>query len=321
LSLSKEKKMKVLKSYYHGIKEATCQTKMIFVLWLANLIFGAVIFYLLFGAFSRAIGNSAVGESLLKRFDFNFLIEFLAYNRESIATIFSSIVVLTLLYLLLSTFLLGGVLFILTLRFKSSLSAGDEKRFAQAFFQGAGKFFGRFFRLLVYSLLLWIASLIIFILLNLVINIFAVGNSAEKIFFYSLWFRLGIAFIIFFLVRMILDYTRIKIAFEDSSKVFLSLMEMIKFVFKKLGKTLALYYLLLLTGLAFFAVFCCLRSAIHQNSLLTIVLAFLIGQLFIASQAWLRIACQKAQLVFYAAGHPEAPQSAPREFKNENLQP
>ena len=310
--------MKVLKSYYEGIKEATVQAKMIFVLWLSNFLFGFVIFYLFFGAFSRAMGNSAVAEGLLKRFDFNFLVEFISNHGESIATIFSSIVVLTLLYLLVSTFLFGGILFSLTIRLKSSHLAGDERKFAQIFFQGAGKFFGRFFRLLVYSLLLWISSLILFFFINLFINSFAGWEAGEKAF---LWLRLGIALFIFFLVRMILDYTRIKIAFEDSPKVFRSLLEMTKYVLKKLGKTLALYYLLLLTGVVFFAVFWASKSIIPQNSFITITIAFLVGQVFIASQAWLRIAFQQAQLVFYSPGHQEPPESSSREDQDESSQP
>jgi hypothetical protein len=313
--------MKVLKSYYQGIKQASSQAKMIFVLWLSNFLFSSVIFYLFFGAFSRAMGNSAVAEGLLKRFDFNFLVEFMSNHGESIATIFYSILILTLLYLLVSTFLFGGILFTLTLRSKSIDSTSERRRFAQIFFQGAGKFFGRFFRLLIYSLLLWIASLIILFLVNLLISLFAGREASEKLFFYTLWVRLGIALFIFFLVRMILDYTRIKIALEDSPKVFRSLFEMIKYVLKKLGKTLALYYLLLLTGAVFFAVFWASKSIIPQNSFITILIAFLVGQVFIASHGWLRIAFQQAQLVFYSPGHQEPPESSSRESHNESSQP
>jgi hypothetical protein len=313
--------MKVLKSYYEGIKEAASQAKMIFVLWLANIAFGSIIFYLFLGVFSRAMGRSAVAEGLLKRFDFNFLVEFISNHGESVATIFSSIVVLTLLYLLVSTFLFGGILFSLTLRLRSSHLAGDGRKFAQIFFQGAGKFFGRFFRLLIYSLLLWTASLVLLFIVNLFISLFAGREASEKLFFYTLWLRLAIALFIFFLVKMILDYTRIKIAFEDSPKVFRSLLEMIKYVFKKLGKTLALYYLLLLTGIVFFAVLWTLKSVIPQISFITIVIAFLISQVFIASQGWLRIAFQQAQLVFYSPGHQEPPESSSRESQNESSQP
>jgi hypothetical protein len=313
--------MKVLKSYSEGIKEATLQAKMVFVLWLSNFLFGSVIFYLFFEAFSRAMGNSAAAAGLLKRFDFNFLVEFISNHGESIATIFSSIVVLTLLYLLVSTFLFGGILFSLTLRLRSGHLAGDGRKFGQIFFQGAGKFFGRFFRLLLYSLLLWTASLVLLFLVNLFISLFAGREASEKLFFYTLWLRLGIALFIFFLVRMTLDYTRIKIAFEDSPKVFRSLLEMIKYVLKKLGKTLALYYLILLTGIVFFAALWALKLIIPQNSFLTIIIAFLVGQAFMASQAWLRIAFQQAQLVFYSTGHQEPPESSSRGSQNESSQP
>jgi len=170
-------------------------------------------------------------------------------------------------------------------------------------------------------LLLWIASLVFFFLVNLFISLFAGRESSERLLFYTLWLRLGIAIFVFFLVRMILDYTRIKIAFEDSPKVFRSLLEMIKYVLKKLGKTLGLYYLLLLTGIVFFAVFWALRSAIPQNSFTTIIIAFLVGQVFIASHGWLRIAFQQAQLVFYSPAPQVPPESSSPEDQDERSQP
>jgi len=292
--------VKVIKIYYQGIKEATFQPKIIFVLWFINFIFGFIFFYLFFEAFSRAIGQSAVGEELLRKFEFNFLFEFLAYHAESIATIFSAAGVLILIELLVSTFLFGGILFTLTYQIKSSDLANNKKSFAQLFFQGAGKFFGRFFRLLIYSFLLWISALIVFLLLNLFIGIFTGEAKNEQLFFYSLWLRLAIGLFIFFLVKMILDYTRIKIVTEDSRYVLRSLFKTVKFVFQKLGKALALYYLLVLTGIILFTIYFALKFFLPSNSLITILVVFLVGQLFIASLAWLKIAFQKAQITFYS---------------------
>ena len=292
--------MKVLKSYGNGIKEATLRPKMIFVLWLINFLFASVIYFLVFGLLSDVIGKRAIADSLLKKFDYNVLFELLAHSGESIKTIFSVALFLIFIYFLISIFLHGGILFSLIHPPKLNDVENKKGRFAQIFFQGAGKFFGRFFRLFIYSLILWVVFIIINILLNLLGRVFTADGSNEQLGFYLVWVRIGIGLFLLFLIRMILDYTRIKIVTEDSRLVFRSLFKTIKFVFQKFGRTLALYYLLLVSAIILFGIYWVLKSIIPTYSLLTILTAFIVGQLFIASRGWIKIAFQAAQLKFFS---------------------
>jgi hypothetical protein len=100
---------------------------------------------------------------------------------------------------------------------------------------------------------------------------------------------------------MILDYSRIEIVILDSRAVFLSFLKTIKLVFQKFGKTLALYYLLVLTGIAVIIVFWLVKPYLPSSSSpwITMLIAFLVAQLFIAFQGWLKIVFQSAQLIFY----------------------
>lgn len=292
--------MKVLKSYEKGIKEATQQPKMIVILWLINFIFGSIIFFLFFGQLSKAIGKSLIAESLQKKFDYNFLFEFLTYHGQSIRTIFSVAVFLIIIYFLISIFLYGGILFSLAHSQRANDVEKSKVRFAPIFFQGAGKFFGRFFRLSIYSLILWIIFIIFIFLLTRVGRVLTANGTNEQMAFYLFLVEIGIGFFLLFLIKMILDYTRIKIVTEDSRYVFRSLLKIIKFVFQRLGKTLGLYYLLIVTGLILFGIYWVLKLIIPSYSLLTILVTFIVYQLFIASRGWLKIAFQAAQLIFYS---------------------
>jgi len=290
--------VKVIRSYGGGIKEATLQPKMIFVLWLRNFIFGIAIFYLFSRFLTRAIGNSVLADSLLERFDFNVFFEVLFHHGDSLNVILMVELVLICLYFLVSIFFYGGILSILTL----PPEAKEVKRlFAQTFFQGAGKFFGRFFRLSIYSLILWAAFILINLLLNPVGRFLTGNGTHEWMVFYFFWIRVAIGLFLVFLIRMILDYSRIEIVILDSRAVFLSLFKTIKFVFQKFGKTLALYYLLVLTGIVVIIIFWLVRSYLPSFSSpwLTMLVPFVVAQLFIALKSWLRIAFQSAQLVFY----------------------
>ena len=288
--------MKVLKSYSKGIREATLRPKMIFILWLINFIFGSVIYFLFSGLLADVLGKSKIAEGLLKKFDFNVLFELLVHNGSTIQTIFSVALILIFLYFLVSIFLYGGILFSLVHPLKSGDVESKNPRFAQVFFQGAGKFFGRFFRLSFYSLILWIVFIVINVLLNLVGSVLTASGANEQVAFYLIWIRIAIGLFLVFLIKMILYYTRIKIVTEDSRLVFLSFLKIIRFVFRKFGKTLALYYLLVVTGVILFGIFWALNSMIPSHSLLSIFIVFIIGQLFIASRGWIKVAFQAAQL-------------------------
>ncbi len=291
--------MKVFKSYSAGIKGATLQPKMVGVLWLINFIFGSVLYFLCSGLVSQSLAASEIAESLLRRFDLSVFFEFLAHNGQSIQIIFATAFVLIFIYFLVSIFLYGGILFIIASRSKLNEIAAEKKAFTQAFFGGAGKFFSRFFCLAIYSLLLWVGYIILFVIIHFILHAFTAGETNEKLIFYSFWIEAALGLFLFFLICMIVDYARIKIVHDDSQRVFASLFRAIKFVFQNFGRTLALYYLLLLTGVVFLGIYWALKSIIPSHSLVTIIIAFLWAQLYVASHGWLRIACLAGQWRFF----------------------
>ena len=299
-SVSEEEKMRVLRSYGYGIKEATSQPKIISVLWLINLLFATVFFYTVFNFLARTTGKSQASESVLQKLDFNFIFELLAHHGGAVRTILCLFLILIFVYSLVSIFLNGGILFTIALSTRMAATERREDRFAGIFFQGAGKFFGRFFRLFIYSLLLWVIFIILNVLLNLVFRPLTSSGTNEQMMLYLFWLRLAIGLFLIFLIRMILDYTRIKIVLEDTRNVFRSLLQTMGFVFQNFGKTLALYYLLIMTAIILFLIYWILKSLITPNSLFPILMAFVIGQLFIISRGWLKIALQAAQMEFYS---------------------
>ena len=290
--------MKVLKSYILGVKQASAQGKMVLVLWVFNILFAGVAYFAGSGFFSGALGGSGLAESL-RQFDAGLFLEMLVHNQAPLGIVFKVIMVLAILYFWLSLFLTGGILSILL---PGNAAAGDRpdlRRFAPAFFQGAGRHFGRFFQLEVYSLIFWAAFLLFQLVISFASKPLTADGSNEKMLYYMFWIRLGLSFVLIFFIRMILDYARIIIVRADTGRVWLSLWEAVRFVFKRLTGTLALYYLLRATGLVLFLVYWGIHSRISTISPATICLAFLVGQVFIMSRGWLKIAFQAAQVTFY----------------------
>jgi len=284
--------MNIFKSYRKGIQEATLRPNMAVVLWMINFFFASVVYFLFSAMLSAAFGKSLLASDLLQKPNMDVLFEFLTSAGTSLGMLVTAGLVLVVLFFLASIFVNGGIL-------QTLVHRRDQEGFAQVFFAGGGKFYGRFFRLSIFSLILWIPSIILYLLINGFLGIFTMNSLNEQGSFYAALLRIAIALFFVFLIKMIMDYARIRIVTQDSRSALRSLLEAAGFVFRKLGKTLALYYLLGLTGVAAFLIYWGIRSTFSAGSSGTIWLGFFISQLFIASRGWLRIAFQAGQLRFF----------------------
>jgi hypothetical protein len=290
--------MKVLQSYGSGIRQASSRGKMVLVLWAFNLLFAAVVYFVGRGYFVNALGQSALGQTL-KQFNAGLFLEMLTHNAAPVGMMIKVIVVLAFLYYWVSVFLTGGILHILL---SDNASTGDEpgrRRFAPAFFQGAGRYLGRFFRLEIYSLIIWVGFLLFQWVIWIVAGPLTSDGSNEKMISSVAWAWLAVSLVLVFFIHMILDYARIIIVRADTGRVWRSLWAAVRFVFKRFFGTLGLYYLLAITGGVIFLVYWGIHSRVPTDSVGTIWLAFIIGQAFIISRGWLKVAFQAAQLSYY----------------------
>jgi hypothetical protein len=297
--VKEEKAMTSINSYWTGIKRATAERKMMFLLWMVNLVFASAVYFLVSGYVGSALGNSEAAGSLLKSFDFGIFMEMIVQRGSPVLTILLVALILSITFFWISVFLNGGILFSLVKSGKASDMEDSRPRFISVFFQGTGKFFGRFFRLTLYALLFWFVAILAMLFLNAVTKPLMDQGLNEKAVFYLTVVKVIFGLFLFFLIRMVLDYARIAIVTEDSRFVFRALFQALGFVFKKLGSTLGLYYALLVTGLVLFIVFWFVDTIIPGDSNYFIVLAFLVGQIFIFSRGWFKIAFLASQIRLY----------------------
>lgn len=281
--------MKVWKSYFVGIKEATARPKLIFLLWIINFLFSFVIFYIVFDFCCSVVGSTLAAESLVAKMDYNILFDTLFHHGGQVSMIFSAAFILILLYIPVSLLLKGGILHILR----------EKQKFLPLFFQGAGKFFGRFFRLWIFSFILWLLFLLFQIVINPLEKLLTNDGYNEHMLIYFYIGRIALSLFLVLLIKMIMDYTRIRIVVEDTPKVFRSFMQTLRYVFGSLGKTLALFYLLFLTGILVVALFWILKISVPTSSVGGSVLGFLIGQIVIYIRSWSNVTFQAGQLRFY----------------------
>lgn len=174
-------------------------------------------------------------------------------------------------YLLLSIFLVGGILNV----FKNR----EQGYNLMIFWSGCSKYFWRMLRLTIYFLLI---QLVIFGLFFTLFTSFASGWP-ERIHNEGAIVQRGLLLLpIYLLIStvffMIQDYAKIHVVATDKSILFQPILQAFKWVFKNFSQTFLLYLLNLLTfGLLFFIYW----QLDGGNAILA---AFLIGQFFILTR-------------------------------------
>lgn len=290
--------MKVWKSYFAGLKEATTRPKMILLLWIINFLFSSLIFYIVFDVCCSVVGSTLAAESLVKKMDYHILFDTLFHHGGQMSLIFTVAMILIVLYIPVSLLLKGGILH--SLREKQIQEGGENpQKFLSLFFQGAGKYFGRFFRLWIYSLILWLVFLLFNVVLHPIGKLLTNDGFNEHMLVYVFIGRIIIGLFLVLLIKMIMDYTRIRIVVEETPKVFRSFMQTLRYIFGNLGKILALFYLLFLTGILVMILLWILKFSVSSTTVTGSLLGFLIGQIVIYVRSWSNVTFQASQLRFY----------------------
>ena len=238
--------MSIGRYYVRGLGDAARQPKMTFILWVLNALGGLVVYFGVWGLMRRAFGASLLGSELTERFAFRGVMEIIQRHGRDIAALAGAVLILTAATYLLSLFLSGGVLHVL------KADRGPENgrkggRIAALFFGGAGRYFGRFVRLEIVALPMWIVFGILLFLFSEVAGSLSDGWEKELLGFQLVVALGGLALFFAVLGMMIIDYARIHIVATDSRHVFRAFAETLGFVARKFFKLLGLAAFFLLT--------------------------------------------------------------------------
>jgi len=308
--------MKAILNFVKGFHIIRKNFRLVLFLLVINLLFSLFLAVPMYTSLEESIGLSEVGDRMVKGFDYIWWEEFrdqskgieksfspsilgkgavldnfvhlIHFGETSLPRVF---LVFGALYILLHTFLSGGII--------SVIGKNNPVFSMTGFFSGAGKFASRFFLLMVVS---WI---FFFLVISFKDFLFTLVNSASntarsEIFpFYLSLISSIFVYVVFLFIQMVFDYARIKTVITDSRNVLQTTKDAFVFVCKNFGSTMGLFYLLLLTNLVLTTVCILLKEIIPQTSALFAIVIFLVQQMFIGSFIWIRCWLYSSQLELY----------------------
>ncbi len=272
--------MNLPKAYIKGFLKAGKSPRLIFILYLSNLVTALLVALPFRDYLTKSFGRSKLFESLLEGFDFTAFSNLMYYNKEGFLTILDSVKWLAVAYFILSVFLSGGIIRIL-----------NRDKFSNAeFFSGATFNFFRYLGLSIMFIAVQILFIIaIYLPLGAIIDSLKDKLVSEITFYYWVGGAVLLHMFIFLLVSMISDYSKFYLEINDSFNIFKGFWKGIKYVFTHFFKTYFLYlFLLFLPGVVMY-LYLYLEKDIKMALGVGILTVFAMQQAFILLRMFLRV--------------------------------
>lgn len=328
--------MKILQALKEGINKVNGVKRMVVFAWIAGTMVVLVAAFPQLKYLESAIAPTVFEERLLEQIDVNWLQTFRANNtahdlprsldysifeyapfmrhadefvkgkmimdvgeffgdlifRFTINTdIVDLLFLLSIIYLLGSTFLAGA--------FVGMFSKDYQSTFTEFLMEGA-KYFGRFFRLALVSLIVYL------ILLVFIFDPIAQGiprwtefEPSEMTPFLYYMIKNGLLVIMFGLIMMCMDYAKVRIVVDERASAILAFLAGVRFAFRHFTQTAPLYLLLSGIGMGFIVVYALLQSLIPETGYWTILIVFIFGQCYMLARVWLRATYYASQTILY----------------------
>lgn len=263
--------------------------RMLVVFYISNLFFGLILMLPFRGVVSDYISNSKMGEILAGRLDMDFMLEFIQ-NNDSIVDLFGSLVpLIPFIFWVFLIFLSGGAF---------AVFASGEKYTPAAFWGGCAQFFGRFFRLVLWSLPFGLIFFCLQFLVSL-IELFFGSDPYQNITYWLGWATVGMRYISIILFGILLDYARIHAVSTGERKMRISVWYALKFMFKNIAKTFSLALILFVIGAIILVIYNLTANSLSAPNAFVILLLFLFQQLYMMFRMSMRLTLYSSQTNLY----------------------
>jgi hypothetical protein len=180
----------------------------------------------------------------------------------------------------------------------SFLYSDQRFPFWARFGSACGAHFGRFFRLLLislvfYGLVFWIDGL-----LFAMVDRFSDGGRLQPQAWWGHLIRSVITVILFFGVSLLFDYAKVRTVVRDSRSMIIETARSLGFVLRNAVRVVPLYLLLALVAAVLMAAYWGLARALGGAGL-GILALFIVQQIYVASRIWLRLATWGSAMSLY----------------------
>ncbi len=264
--------------------------RMVVTFYAVNLLVGLLVMLPFRNVLGNFVGHSLTGEKLAGRFDMDFLFDFLANNKGAVDAITGLIFVAAALYGLTGLFLSGGAFAVIS---------GEGGYSASAFWGSAARYFGRFFRLFLWSLPVFAILYCVQFIETGVVRLVFGGDPYQNVTYWGSWIKLGLAYVGLLFYSMAFDYARIHIVVHDERRTRTAMWEGIKFSFTHFFRTFSLALTLFIIGGIVLIIYNPIADLLTAPHALVVMLLIIVQQLYMVFRMELKLTLYASQVDLY----------------------
>ncbi len=289
--------MGIFNAFGQGFRTARQKVRVLAYLWLFYFLFSFFLVAPFYFIFQKEFSRSAMGERLFQGLDFLWLGD-LIYRYQDFSAVFVGwLAVPIIIFLLFHIFLNGGII--------GRIAAGEEKVTLQSFCGDGGKYYWRFFRVFLLSLVVYV---IVFGIIGRAVSapfklwIKNAANQWTTLIASSL--RLLLFLLLFSIVKMFFDYVKIRLVAEHSKKTLRAFLLSFSFLGRRFFKAWALFLLVGLVFVAISVVYQVVAGWLPKPGQSLSGLFFLWQQLFILAKLWTTVLFFSTEYHFWMSHQP-----------------
>jgi len=283
------------KSFCKGNRQTRSYWQVLLLIFLFNLIVALLLTIPFRNILGESVGYSLAGKEIASEWNMKYLIDFFITKQTSLAASYPLALIfgVGIIYLLLNTFFAGGAI---------GLFHHEQRFTLESFFREGGRWFWRFLRLLLISLVFVGVIFLINSLLKGIANAALRESANEPLIFWMKILRYAIMGFLLLFINMVFDYAKIATVVSDGRRMLRTAFRGFGFVFSHLGRTLGLYYLLILLGAILLSLYLSVSYWVLSASV--VILVFLWQQLYSVARVWVRLLFFSSQMALYKTVSP-----------------
>ncbi|MBI5216464.1 MAG: hypothetical protein HY960_11995 [Ignavibacteriae bacterium] len=286
----------IFNSLLHGFKQTLRMKRMIAIFFLTNLLMGLLVMIPLRNMLNDFAGNSLMGESLTGGINWDFIFEFFNNNSGGIKMLGGLIAVAAMMYWLAGLFISGGAF---------SLFLKSEGWNGSIFWSDSAKYFGRFFRLWLWSIPLFVVLYGIQFLETGFVRVVFGSDPYENVKFWGNAVRVGLGYLGIIFYYVIFDYARMYVVETNTRKMRIALKKSILFSVKNFWKVFGLAVIFFLVGILFLLMYRVKASFLSSPDVFVIFLLIIVQQIYILLKSALKLMLYSSQVNLYQKYFPK----------------
>ncbi|RJP62387.1 MAG: hypothetical protein C4539_18140 [Ignavibacteriales bacterium] len=273
-----------------GIKLIWKNNKFVYLFWLTNIVFAIVLSLPIYYILEDNLLHSTYGQKLSFTFDYVWYLQLQQLYKHNIGVQQYIIYGTVGVYVLIQVFYLAGL---------TSVFNNPKKNHYVDFFYGAVKFWYRFTKVLLISLVFYAIAFVINDYLGILLTYLFSESENRSMEFILRTSRYLLLIFLIGTVSIISDYTKVSLAITDREKVLREIGNTLRFLKKNFYQVFIVFFIVALFGAVGSIVYNIVDSFIPKTSFIYFLLAFILQQLLIIFRLLVRMLFCSTEIINY----------------------